>query len=402
MKKSEITDFLPALSKNKKFLRDQKQRKRRAEAVAEREMSMSKRRKLAEKRELAKQEAAAAAAATGSRTNKKAASKKEKSGSSKKPSKGAKAAAVSKKTTLASKKGLKKGDAPKTEIGGQKTGKETLVKKRARELLAAKKQQQQRAADVEKGKKTKTNKKSVSFDDEKEAARAAAEGEVERQPFALGPAAMGRDEHEEEDEEERAMLAQTIQGFDERQPATADDTAVLYPDIPFVSEYASARVQEQVEEGALLAQANRYFTSLARRERQLYTTAKEHLRNMRRVNERGGDKDGFRYVLPKNVKSVVRQMLAQEQQSAAVASGREAAPYVAPELLSSTFGGDGVKETEEKPMRRKKKRYSTLTDFYQFQVSKKWTRNAERFLKRGRVNKSMFEAKKHQRSIRKL
>lgn len=170
------------------------------------------------------------------------------------------------------------------------------------------------------------------------------------------------------------------------------DTGLL--GIDFMKSYTEERGDEVRTEEALLQQAHQYFSQLNRDEQRRNKAAMKRLKEMKSVNRAGGDKDGFRYVVPKSVSTVVRQLM--------VADGVEGA-QVDPETLGHHFGGDGVKETEAKPMRSKKARNQSFDDFYQFQVAKKWARNAESFLARGRANKNMFAAKqKQQRSIKKM
>jgi hypothetical protein len=72
------------------------------------------------------------------------------------------------------------------------------------------------------------------------------------------------------------------------------------------------------------------------------------------------------------------------------------------EQLQSTFGGDGVSDTMSKPMRSKRKRNHAFDDFYQFQVARKWTRNAENFLSRGKASKTLFQEQQKKRNIKRL
>lgn len=162
----------------------------------------------------------------------------------------------------------------------------------------------------------------------------------------------------------------------------------------FLKMCAENKSRESQSEDELLQKAHRYFSSLNKQEQKRNALAARRLKEMKRVNRAGGDKDGFRYVVPKNVTAVVRQLMAAE--------GVEGA-NIDPETLQSHFGGDGVKETEAKPMRSRKAKNYAFDDFYQFQVAKKWTKNAESFLARGRASKNMFAAKQKQmRSIKRM
>jgi hypothetical protein len=312
-------------------------------------------------------------------------------------------------------KAAKKTRAPKLKVANAETGKETLKKKKARELVAAN------------NKKTKTKVKKTAakcVDKQKKSAtevlRASASGSVglssssseapQRKskitveatpatppPLPLTPA-----------ERDRALLAKAIRGDDllgGDGAGAAGDAATLirhdpslYPNIDFLDEYAETKHAEVVSADQLLQNAHHFFKDLGKREQALNRVAKEHINHLRAVNRRGGDKDGFRYVVPKNVKHVVRELLLAQKAREGV---EDPEALIDPQSLVSTFGGDGVAETSDRPVRRsRRKRNRTYSDFYQFQVSKKWTRNAENFLKRSRPNKMLFEAKKHQRSIK--
>lgn len=164
------------------------------------------------------------------------------------------------------------------------------------------------------------------------------------------------------------------------------------PTSTFMREYAASKQVEGRDESELLKKAHDYFGQLNRDERRRNALAMRRIKDMKTVNRRGGDKDGFKYVVPKNVSTVVRQIM--------VAEGVEGA-QVDPESLESTFGGDGVKESAAKPMRSHKQRNHCFDDFYQFQVAKKWTKNAESFLSRGRAGKNLFAARQL-RTIKKM
>ncbi|KEG10707.1 hypothetical protein DQ04_03391050 [Trypanosoma grayi] len=170
------------------------------------------------------------------------------------------------------------------------------------------------------------------------------------------------------------------------------DELLQYPCLPFLEDYAEQKRSEVVSADTLLHNAHSYFKDLGKRESAMRRAAAKRLRELKEINRRGGDKDGFRYVVPRNVKEVVRQMA----QNADVAD-------VDTTQLASTFGGDDdVEDTSERPMHRRKRQKSCFSDFYQFQVSRRWTRNAENFLNKGRAHKSMFEAARQQRSNKKF
>lgn len=178
--------------------------------------------------------------------------------------------------------------------------------------------------------------------------------------------------------------------------ASATDAAGLPVSCPFLNSYLEEKIMNApiVDEASLLQDAHTYFTNLTKKERHWNRTAMNRLRDMKRVNRQGGDKDGFQYVVPKHAKTVVQQLMMQEGVEGASVDG---------EKLESTFLGDGMRETESKPMRRKKIKNYAFDDFYQFQVAKKWTKNAESFLSRGRANRNMFMAKQQtKRTIKKM
>jgi len=190
------------------------------------------------------------------------------------------------------------------------------------------------------------------------------------------------------EEMDRIVAARAIQGTNEHGSFLRDpveDAGLASTD--FLKTCAEAKARECQTEDELLQKAHEYFSQLNRDENRRNALAMKRLKEMKRVNRAGGDKDGFKYVVPKNVSTVVRQIMAAE--------GVEGAA-IEPESLESHFGGTGVKESESKPMRRKKVRNHAFDDFYQFQVAKKWTKNAESFLARGRASKNMFVAKQKQ------
>lgn len=239
---------------------------------------------------------------------------------------------------------------PKTVVANAPTGRETFAKHEAKNLVKKLKES--------KKKKGETGKPAVSVPEPRlSESPAMNDGGVE----ARG----------------RALLTKIIQG-----------------DAALPQEVETPQPDGTTYEDEVLAKANEFFSNLHKRERALNTAAAKHLRRLREINRRGGDKDGFHYVLPRNTKELVREMLTKEGHPSA---------DVDTSTLSSTFGSAGMAEEEDdKPVRRTRRRGGTYNDFYQFQVSKQWTRNAEKFLFRNRVDKSLFESKKRERSIKKL
>lgn len=246
---------------------------------------------------------------------------------------------------------------PQTVVARAPTGKETLLKRKAKELVKQKR---------EKAKKKRAPTSSLKKIDikSKEADQAT------------------------EESMQNSLLKRSIQGtsHDSMDPFLASS---LYPASQIE---AASNTLESSEE--VLEKAHRYFEKLHERERRINKAAAQQLKKMKEINRRGGDKDGFRYVLPKNTKQFIREMMLQENSSQEILDT---------ESLPSTFGsGKESTEHDDKPVRRSKKRRGTFSNFYQFQVSKRWTKNAENFLFRERVDKSLFENKKRQRSIKKL
>lgn len=195
------------------------------------------------------------------------------------------------------------------------------------------------------------------------------------------------------EEEARHVVAQAIVGqSDTGMPDPLEGLSL--PSNELVSKVAEAKAARTMNEDQLLQRAHNYFNKLNADDQRRNRQAFQRLREMKRINRQGGDKDGFKFVIPKSVTTIVRQIAAAE--------GVEGAD-VDPETLSSNFIGDGVAETSAKPMRSYKARKQCFDDFYQFQVAKKWTKNAESFLARGRMTKKMFTTKQGQnRSIRKM
>ncbi|GET92761.1 hypothetical protein, conserved [Leishmania tarentolae] len=386
----ELRALLPKMRFNKEFKKKQKYKyKKRVEArEKEREIITGKSRSASKKVERVSHDAKAK-----SKTNKK--------------SDGA---------TAAGRKGKPKTRVPKLKVANVETGKETLKKKKARELV-----QENRTKKTSAKKEPKRAVKSTRAGVATSAAVASKPSEVHQKK-----AQVAKDELPEtaiqavssveskhtltQEERDRELLARAIRGDDllgsEAATGLADGAAfirqdpLLYPDHAFLDDYAEKKHAEAVTADDLLKNAHHFFKNLSQRERALNKVAKEHIRHLRAVNRRGGDKEGFRYVVPKNVKQVVRELLAAQK---ARDGEEDPESLIDTEQLVSTFGGDGVAETAEKPVRRNRRRRSrTYSDFYQFQVSKRWTRNAENFLKRSRPNKLLFEAKKHQRTIKHL
>ncbi|KAH9601557.1 Ribosomal RNA-processing protein 7 [Trypanosoma melophagium] len=201
---------------------------------------------------------------------------------------------------------------------------------------------------------------------------------------------------------DKTLIERAIRGEEEIYNTSAAASAVAagvefgellqHSCLPFLEDYVAQKRSELVSADTLLQGAHEYFKDLGKRESAMRRAAAKRLRELKEINRRGGDKDGFRYVVPRNVKEVVRQMSQQQQ----------AVEDVDTSNLTSTFREDHIQEAEEKPMHRRRRKNSCYSDFYQFQVSKRWTRNAENFLNKGRAHKSMFGAARQQRSLKKF
>ncbi|KAG5466282.1 hypothetical protein LSCM4_01428 [Leishmania orientalis] len=313
-------------------------------------------------------------------------------------------------------KGKPKTRVPKLKVGNVETGKETLKKKKARELVRENRKTEKKVS-AKKERKSAAKSTRAGLANTAVAGSEPLEAKQSKKKVARGEApAMAEHTVPSADpnqmltqaERDRQLLALAIRGddlFGSDATTGSDDGAAfirqdpsLYPDHAFLDDYAEKKHAEAVSADQLLKNADHFFKNLGKRERALNKVAKEHIQHLRAVNRRGGDKEGFRYVVPKNVKRVVQELLLAQK---ARDGNEDPEVLIDPDQLESTFGGDGVAETSEKPVRRSRRRSSrTYSDFYQFQVSRQWTRNAENFLKRSRPNKMLFEAKKHQRSIK--
>lgn len=273
----------------------------------------------------------------------------------------------SKKTQAKAEK--KKERRPKTIIANSATGKETLSKHKARELVKEKRAKERKLKKQQRRSASKVSRRVKQEEPTKDLSFSAPEKD------AL--------------EDDKDLLLKTIRG-DSSEEKDLFLSESIYPDF----DVEHAKPSNFVSEEEVLEKANQYFASLRKKEREINRAAAIHLKKMKEVNRQGGDKDGFRYVLPKNTKVLVRQMMEREGMGTVSLT-----PSASPSLFNSLNNADDV---NDKPQRRTKKRGGTYSDFYQFQVSKRWTRNAERFLFRDRVDKSLFESKKRQRSIKNL
>nr|CAJ2480772.1 unnamed protein product [Leishmania braziliensis] len=387
----ELRELLPKLRFNKEFKKKQKYKyKKRVEAREKERVIVNGKKRSASKEIEAAKHGAKAKSTTARKSD------------------GVAAAA-------ASAKGKPKTRVPKLKVANVETGKETLKKKKARDLVRETRKKKKTSAKKEPKSASKSTLASVapaavvsSESSEAEQRRTRVTKDELPATAALAVLSVEPKPAMTQAERDRELLARAIRGddlFDSDAAAGVADGAAfvrqdpsLYPDHAFLDDYAEKKHTEAVSADELLKNAHNFFKNLGNRERALNKVAKEHIKHLRAVNRRGGDKQGFRYVVPKSVKQVVRELL-----SAQKARDGEEDPeaVIDPGQLVSTFGGDGVAETSDKPVRRNRRRRSrTYSDFYQFQVSRRWTRNAENFLKRSRPNKALFEAKKHQRSIK--
>lgn len=206
---------------------------------------------------------------------------------------------------------------------------------------------------------------------------------------------------------------------------------------------ATASAAQESEESyvpaaELLRRGNDYFTARSRQERKLTKVAAERIEEMKRVNKKGGDSKGFKYVIPKSAKRMAQKMAGdvdlselnaeeqeqEQQQQQQVdrrqlqqqrhliggkkknSNGKSGAPVV--DKRTALVGHDTGDEsrataglrTDDRPMRKKKPREAKeRSDFYAWQKWKKWTQNAENFLNRGRLNRRVFDSKRKFRSV---
>ncbi|CCW62092.1 unnamed protein product [Phytomonas sp. EM1] len=327
---------------------------------------------------------------------------------------------------------------PKTTVSGMKTGKETLLKDKARALVKMAKSKKEKVAPSIQEMALKHASEKPSSTDAKKRAKVkkpeppsiAANNDLThdirtKSTFPTLSSSIHSEGFDSalqdvrafnislyNDELDRVLIEQMIRGKDyitgdesiaETRNFVREDPALYPPEVAFYEDLAEEKEGEDITENSLLDNAHRYFKELNAKEHHIKQSAAAYLKRMRKINRRGGDKDGFRYVLPSSVKQVARQMMLTN--SVAASGGKNSAiplAMVGTTALNSTFDGDGVRAAEAKPMRSRRLRMSTFSDFYKFQVSKRWTQNAESFLNRGRAHKALFNAKKRQRSIRKL
>lgn len=230
------------------------------------------------------------------------------------------------------------------------------------------------------------------------------------------PKAIRKEEEEEEQNQQKGTLQQQDASFVDKVVRGGDDASggaidvfagsdFVSSDNPFLAQYAQSKkdqVASAATEEELLAEAHRYFATFNAKEKRIHKIAKEKMAQMKRINKKGGDKDGFKMVVPKSLKQMVRLQKRLEEKNFGDGDDGEQADDSAFDNLQHAFQGDGIQESEALPMRRKKVRTHTYDDFYQFQVHKKWTKNAETFLSRGKMSKNYFQEKQKQRSVKKL
>eukprot|EP00796_Vickermania_ingenoplastis_P005302 gene5302-3805_t len=266
----------------------------------------------------------------------------------------------------------KKERRPKTVVARAPTGKETFLKHQAKELVKVKK------SDARKGKKKPMEHAKKTENLSWRTANLQSTADHQEVIYADNPSNM-----------EKHLLMKTIQGDDANANEDSLFATALYPDFPMTGD---SKDEVTASEDEVLAKANTFFQNLNKKERELNRAAALHMKRLKEINRRGGDKDGFKYVLPNSTKDLVRQMMMKEDTSA---------PRIDPSLLSSSFGSSSVAEEEgDKPMRKSRRHGGTYSDFYQFQVSKRWTRNAEKFLFRDRVDKSILSYSSYSSSIK--
>eukprot|EP00658_Telonema_sp_P-2_P036653 TRINITY_DN26468_c0_g1_i1.p1 TRINITY_DN26468_c0_g1~~TRINITY_DN26468_c0_g1_i1.p1 ORF type:complete len:204 (+),score=83.16 TRINITY_DN26468_c0_g1_i1:110-721(+) len=166
---------------------------------------------------------------------------------------------------------------------------------------------------------------------------------------------------------------------------------------------------EYVAQDALLDSAHAYFTEINKDEKKRNRMAMARIQEMKRINESGGDKDGFKFVLPKSVKTFARTMNVKgsKPRESAVDYSNVDPDDLQSQFLTKADAGTSVGAEADRELlqnaRKTKKKEVMLDDFYQHQKAKKWAKNAESFLLKGRANKNMFmKRQQSQRSTKKM
>jgi hypothetical protein len=163
--------------------------------------------------------------------------------------------------------------------------------------------------------------------------------------------------------------------------------AFATPDAAAAAAAAAAAGEEATPE-ALLKQAHHYFTEANKQEQQLVRKAKAKISEMKRINRQGGDKDGFKYVVPRSVKRMVSVMQGITPGGAPLQNSFNANAATA---AATGEGGDEDEELGRRLTGRRKAKPSPFKkDFYAVQVWKQWTKNAENFLQKGAMGKKIF------------
>lgn len=157
----------------------------------------------------------------------------------------------------------------------------------------------------------------------------------------------------------------------------------------------------------LLNEGNQFFIKRNKEERALTKAALKRIEEMKKINEKGGDGNGFKYIIPRSAKKLASRMAGDVEIT--LEDRKAAAGRLLPTTLSTaTTNGDGADaeditgglNDDDRPMRKKKPRAAKeLKDFYTWQKWKNWTRNAENFLSRGKLSRKVFDSKRKFKSV---
>lgn len=157
----------------------------------------------------------------------------------------------------------------------------------------------------------------------------------------------------------------------------------------------------------LLSEGNQFFVKRNKEERELTKAALKRIEEMKRINDKGGDGNGFKFIIPRSAKKLASRMAGDVEIT--LDDRKAVAGRLLPSTLSSaTTNGDGADaeditgglNDDDRPMRKKKPRAAKeLKDFYTWQKWKNWTRNAEDFLSRGKLSRKVFDTKRKFKSV---
>ena len=136
-------------------------------------------------------------------------------------------------------------------------------------------------------------------------------------------------------------------------------------------------------------------------------TALKKIEEMKRINQKGGDSAGFKYIIPKSAKKLASRMAGDVDitlEDRKTATNSKLLPQQS-SVGGTDESGENINDVgglndDDRPMRKKKPREAKeLKDFYTFQKWKSWTKNAENFLSRGKLSRKVFDNKRKFRSV---